>query len=198
MLFLNPNRIAEFSMIYKIPLNPAENTNHPSTPGGPIGVTLNGVAFFNQYAGGGAPLTNEINSFEQYGGHLAPDSIDGGADAGGADQTEGSPVGGPSPDAEQDDSASASDSYAVVAFEQARTSMTVVDTWASRIARVQAHSESARDRQLLYEDGQALLAAFERQVGRLEPTSTSTAIGPRLAAEELRLRLRLQHVVANP
>lgn len=66
---LNPNRIAQFSMTYKIPLNPAENSSHPSTPMGPIGVALNGVAFFNQYAGGGAPLTNEINSFEQYGGH---------------------------------------------------------------------------------------------------------------------------------
>lgn len=66
---LNPNRIAEFSMTFKIPLNPAENTNHPSTPMGPIGVALNGVSFFNQYAAGGAPLTGEINSFEQYGGH---------------------------------------------------------------------------------------------------------------------------------
>jgi len=66
---LNPNRITQFSMTYKIPLNPAENSSHPSTPMGPIGVALNGVAFFNQYAGGGAPLTNEINSFEQYGGH---------------------------------------------------------------------------------------------------------------------------------
>jgi hypothetical protein len=56
-------------MTFKIPLNPAENTNHPSTPMGPIGVALNGVSFFNQYAAGGAPLTGEINSFEQYGGH---------------------------------------------------------------------------------------------------------------------------------
>jgi hypothetical protein len=66
---LNPNRIAEFSMTYKIPLNPVMATNHQSTPGGPIGVALNGVPFFNQYAAGGQPLTNEINSFEQYNGH---------------------------------------------------------------------------------------------------------------------------------
>ncbi len=66
---LNPNRISEFSMTYKIPLNPALNTSHPSTPGGPIGVSINGVAFFNQYAAMGQPLTGEINSFEQYGGH---------------------------------------------------------------------------------------------------------------------------------
>lgn len=66
---LNPNHIAEFSMVYKIPLNPSVNNSHPSTPGGPMGVALNGVAFFNQYAAGGQPLTGEINSFEQYGGH---------------------------------------------------------------------------------------------------------------------------------
>ena len=39
---------------------------------GPIGVSLNGVPFYNQYAGGGAPLSNEINSFDQYNGHPAP------------------------------------------------------------------------------------------------------------------------------
>lgn len=66
---LNPNRIAEFSLTFKIPLNPAVNNNHPSTPGGPIGIAVNGVCMFNQYAAGGQPLTGEINSFEQYGGH---------------------------------------------------------------------------------------------------------------------------------
>ena len=30
------------------------------------------VSFYNQYAGGGAPLSNEINSFDQYNGHPAP------------------------------------------------------------------------------------------------------------------------------
>jgi hypothetical protein len=33
-----------------------------------IGVSLNGVPFFNQY-GTNQPLTNEINSFDQYLGH---------------------------------------------------------------------------------------------------------------------------------
>jgi len=34
-----------------------------------IGVSLNGVPFYNQYAGPSQPLTNEINSFDQYLGH---------------------------------------------------------------------------------------------------------------------------------
>jgi hypothetical protein len=65
----NPNRIAQFSMTFKIPLNPAVATTHSSTPLGPMGISLNGVPFFNQYAAGGAPLTGEINSFDQYYGH---------------------------------------------------------------------------------------------------------------------------------
>lgn len=66
---LNPNRIAEQTITFKIPLNPAEATNKQSTPGGAIGVSLNGVSFFNQYAAMNAPLTNEINGFDQYNGH---------------------------------------------------------------------------------------------------------------------------------
>ncbi len=66
----NPNTIASGNMTFKIPLNPKEATNHSATPLGPIGVSLNGVAFYNQYAGpNNTPLTNEINSFDQYNGH---------------------------------------------------------------------------------------------------------------------------------
>ena len=36
---------------------------------GPIGISLNGVVFYNQYAGPDQPLTNEIDSFDQYLGH---------------------------------------------------------------------------------------------------------------------------------
>ena len=35
----------------------------------PIGMALNGVAIFNQYAAGGQPLTGEIDTFDQYDGH---------------------------------------------------------------------------------------------------------------------------------
>ena len=65
----NPNKIASFSYTFKIPKNPAVNSSHAATPLGAIGVSLNGVPFYNQYAGPSQPLTNEINSFDQYDGH---------------------------------------------------------------------------------------------------------------------------------
>jgi hypothetical protein len=65
----NPNTIATQSFTFKIPLNPAVATNHAATPLGAIGVSLNGVPFFNQYAGPNQPLTNEITSFDKYWGH---------------------------------------------------------------------------------------------------------------------------------
>jgi len=68
---LNPNRIATQNYTFKIPFEPKESTTHSATPLGAIGVSLNGVPFYNQYAGPNQPLTNEINSFDQYGGHPA-------------------------------------------------------------------------------------------------------------------------------
>lgn len=65
----NPNTIAESDVTFKIPLNPAVATTHTSTPMGPMGVAINGVPIFNQYAAGGSPLTGEKNSFDQYDGH---------------------------------------------------------------------------------------------------------------------------------
>ena len=66
---INPNRIAESDATYRIPLNPTESSDHQATPLGPIGVAVNGVAIFNQYAAMESPLTSEVNSFDQYGGH---------------------------------------------------------------------------------------------------------------------------------
>lgn len=66
---LNPNTIRELSLTFKLPLNPAVDAAHAATPAGPTGISLNGVVFFNQYAAMGAPLTNEVNRFDQYGGH---------------------------------------------------------------------------------------------------------------------------------
>lgn len=65
----NPNQIASANLTFRIPVSPAEASAKQATPGGPIGVSINGVPFFNQYAAGGSPLTNEIQSFDQYGGH---------------------------------------------------------------------------------------------------------------------------------
>ena len=65
----NPNNIVTQNLTFKIPVNPVLNPTHAATPLGPIGVSINGIPFFNQYAAGNSPLTNEINSFDQWWGH---------------------------------------------------------------------------------------------------------------------------------
>jgi len=65
----NPNSISSQNFTFKIPKNPTTSSLHSATPLGPIGVSLNGVPFFNQYAGPGQPLTNEVVSFDKYWGH---------------------------------------------------------------------------------------------------------------------------------
>ena len=66
---LNPNRIEVQQYTFRIPLNPTEADRKEATPLGAIGVALNGVAIYNQYAGPNQPLTFEINSFDQFNGH---------------------------------------------------------------------------------------------------------------------------------
>ena len=65
----NPNTIASQNLTFKIPLSPTVATAHAATPLGSMGVSINGVPFFNQYAAGGSPLTGEVNSFDEYLGH---------------------------------------------------------------------------------------------------------------------------------
>ena len=66
----NPNTIASQTFVFKIPLNPTVAANHAATPLGAIGVALNGVALYNQYAGpNNQALTSEIASFDKYNGH---------------------------------------------------------------------------------------------------------------------------------
>lgn len=71
----NPNSIASQYYTFKIPVNPTEASTKQATPLGPIGVSINGVPFFNQYAGPNQPLTGEIVSFDQSWGHPAPGGI---------------------------------------------------------------------------------------------------------------------------
>jgi hypothetical protein len=66
---LAPNRIAEQQLVLRVPVTPVKLTTPSPTPLGPIGIALNGVALYNQYAGGGQPLAGEIDSFDQYNGH---------------------------------------------------------------------------------------------------------------------------------
>lgn len=70
----NPNSLNAQNYTFKIPLNPAVASAHNSTPMGPIGVAINGVPLYNQYAGGGAALSGEIVSFDQGYGHPDPGS----------------------------------------------------------------------------------------------------------------------------
>lgn len=71
----NPNfrangfRIEEQQLVIRIPRNPQKASSSSPTPLGPIGMAVNGVPIFNQYAGNGRPLTNEVNGFDQYNGH---------------------------------------------------------------------------------------------------------------------------------
>jgi len=66
---LNPNRIQEQQFTFRVPVHPVVSANHEATPLGAIGVAVNGVAIFNQYAGPNRPLTYEVDSFDQYNGH---------------------------------------------------------------------------------------------------------------------------------
>lgn len=70
----NQGTIVSQSYTFKIPQNPAVASAHASTPLGPIGVSLNGVPFFNQYNGSNQPLTTEIVSFDKYWGHPSPNN----------------------------------------------------------------------------------------------------------------------------
>ncbi len=66
----NPSTIASQNLVFKIPVNPQVSASHAATPLGPIGVALNGVPLFNQYAGpNNQALGNEVVSFDKYWGH---------------------------------------------------------------------------------------------------------------------------------
>ena len=68
----NPNEIESQSYTFKIPANPTVSSTHSETSLGAIGVALNGVPLYNQYAGpNNQALAGEIVSFDQYYGHPA-------------------------------------------------------------------------------------------------------------------------------
>ena len=67
---INPNKIEAQNITISVPMNPSESVIKLATSLGAIGVARNGVVFYNQYAGpNNQPLTNEINSFDQWLGH---------------------------------------------------------------------------------------------------------------------------------
>ncbi|MCC7186406.1 MAG: YHYH protein [Acidobacteria bacterium] len=65
---VNPNRITTQSIVLRVPMSPSRATAS-DTPMGVMGIAVNGVALFNQYAAGRSPLTNEILSFDRFNGH---------------------------------------------------------------------------------------------------------------------------------
>lgn len=65
----NPNLIVSQSLTLRVPMNPAVASTTSDTPLGPIGMAINGVPLFNQYAAGRSPLNGEIISFDRYNGH---------------------------------------------------------------------------------------------------------------------------------
>ena len=67
----NPGEILAQDITLRVPLNPVMASGS-DTGLGPIGVAVNGVVIFNQYAAGFQPLDDEILTFDQYNGHPAP------------------------------------------------------------------------------------------------------------------------------
>lgn len=117
--------------------------------------------------------------FEQYGGAVAVEAdgevpIDG--EAGPETENEGGGAGH-------------SDSYSVPAFVLARRHLRVVDNWADQVKRSACRATGDFERRTLRRDGELLIEAFKRQADRDEKKGTS-AIGAKLAAEELTIRLK--------
>ncbi|MEQ8471912.1 MAG: YHYH protein [Marinoscillum sp.] len=67
----NPNSIETQDHVYTIPRYPVEATSKETTPFGPMGISVNSVAFFNQNAAPGDDILEELNTFDQYEGHPA-------------------------------------------------------------------------------------------------------------------------------
>lgn len=68
----NQNRIVAQTVTLRVPVTPSLASTPTDTPLGPIGVAVNGVVFFNQFAAQRQPLTFEILSFDRYNGHPTP------------------------------------------------------------------------------------------------------------------------------
>jgi hypothetical protein len=69
---INPHSIATQNLTFRITTAPASAARTSDTPLGPIGISVTGVVFYNQYAAMRQPLTSEIVSFDRYNGHPSP------------------------------------------------------------------------------------------------------------------------------
>jgi hypothetical protein len=118
--------------------------------------------------------------FEQYGGCVAAEVVGGQSFDGDNMGQEDDEVDGPA----------LTDSYSVPAFALARRYLAIVDTWADHVRHITARDASALERDWLRRDGELLIEAFERQSDRDGKKELAWALGAKLAAEELALRLK--------
>lgn len=73
---VNPGSLQAQSFVMTIPINPAAASTHEETSLGPIGMSLNGVAIFNDREGGNVPLDpGVILSFDRAGAHSGPGGL---------------------------------------------------------------------------------------------------------------------------
>ncbi|MFI5455026.1 MAG: hypothetical protein ACHRXM_06200 [Isosphaerales bacterium] len=115
--------------------------------------------------------------FEEYGGYVAADTVDAAVTLVIEDGDEGGGSIRP-------------DSYDVPAIVLARRHLGVVDNWANQVKRAAERRTGEFEREVLQRDGELLIEAFKRQADRDEKKESAWAIGARLAAEELTLRLK--------
>jgi hypothetical protein len=118
--------------------------------------------------------------FEQYGGRLA-------AESGGEEPAESA---GEAADEDEAAGPERPDSYSVPAFALARRHLGIVDSWADQAKRIVARDTEALEWKWVRRDGELLIEAFERQAERDDKNGPAWAIGARLAAEELTIRLK--------
>jgi hypothetical protein len=118
--------------------------------------------------------------FELYGGRVA-------ADAEGERRHQGEDELGQD---DVQDGTGRTDSYAVPKFVLARRHLSIVDNWADQVNRAAVSGTGEFERHVLRRDGELLVEAFKRQVDRDSKKGAACAIGARLAAEELSLRLK--------
>jgi hypothetical protein len=69
------NKVSVINYTFKLPKKPTESTNKQALGTATVGIAINGVPLFNQYAAGNSPITptsGEYLSFDLYGGHPSP------------------------------------------------------------------------------------------------------------------------------
>ncbi|MBA4190599.1 MAG: hypothetical protein C0467_21650 [Planctomycetaceae bacterium] len=118
--------------------------------------------------------------FEQYGGRVAM----------GAEVVSATDSGVLLDEEDDGDDSGRPESYSVPAFVLARWHLNVVDNWAERVKLAGTRSANVYERQILRRDGELLFEAFKRQTIRDGKTEPAGAIGAKLAAEELAVRLK--------